>query len=111
MPNFRYRALAENGKIVSGLITAPSLTEVARRIDYLRLVPIDTIIESRLDRRSISNSAREFARKTLRFLHSILRYCLRLARGWNARSNCYRTIGHRSIAFDSSSRPIQYSGR
>jgi general secretion pathway protein F len=46
MPNFRYRALAENGKIVSGLITAPSLTEVARRIDYLRLVPIDPIIES-----------------------------------------------------------------
>jgi len=46
MPNFRYRALAENGKIVSGLITAPSLTEVARRIDYLRLVPIDAIIES-----------------------------------------------------------------
>ena len=45
MPNFRYRALAENGKIVSGLITAPSLTEVARRIDYLRLVPIDPIIE------------------------------------------------------------------
>jgi general secretion pathway protein F len=28
------------------LITAPSLTEVARRIDYLRLVPIDPIIES-----------------------------------------------------------------
>ena len=46
MPNFRYRALAENGKIVSGLITAPSLTEVARRIDYLRLVPIDPIIKS-----------------------------------------------------------------
>ena len=45
MPNFRYRALSENGELVSGLITAPSLAEVAHRIDYLRLVPIDPIID------------------------------------------------------------------
>ena len=90
MPNFRYRALTENGEIVSGLITAPTLAEVARRIDYLRLVPIDPIIEKaqRELRASISSSAREFDRKTSRFLHSILRYCLRPARGSIARSNC-----------------------
>jgi len=45
MPNFRYRALTTNGEIVSGLIAAPTAAEVARRIDYLRLVPIDTIVE------------------------------------------------------------------
>jgi len=45
MPNFRYRALTPKGEIVSGVITAPTSTEVARRIDYLRLVPIDAIAE------------------------------------------------------------------
>ena len=45
MPNFRYRALTENGDVVSGLITAPTAAEVARRIDYLRLVPVDPIVE------------------------------------------------------------------
>jgi general secretion pathway protein F len=45
MPNFRYRALTTSGEIVSGLIAAPTAAEVARRIDYLRLVPIDTIVE------------------------------------------------------------------
>jgi len=45
MPNFRYRALTANGEIVSGLIAAPTAAEVARRIDYLRLVPIDSIVE------------------------------------------------------------------
>jgi len=45
MPNFHYRALTENGEVVSGLITAPTFAEVARRIDYLRLVPIDPIVE------------------------------------------------------------------
>jgi general secretion pathway protein F len=45
MPNFRYRALTADGEIVSGLITAPTAAEVARRIDYLRLVPIDSIAE------------------------------------------------------------------
>jgi general secretion pathway protein F len=45
MPNFHYRALTEKGEVVSGLITAPTFAEVARRIDYLRLVPIDPIVE------------------------------------------------------------------
>ena len=45
MPNFRYRALTQNGELVDGLITAPTAAEVARRIDYLRLVPIDPIVE------------------------------------------------------------------
>ena len=45
MPNFRYRALTENGDIVSGIIAARTSGEVARRIDYLRLVPVDPIVE------------------------------------------------------------------
>jgi general secretion pathway protein F len=55
MANFRYRALTQNGDVVSGLISAKSAAEVARRIDYLRLMPIDAIVEeqagsvSRLD--------------------------------------------------------------
>src|SRR5262245_17289784 len=50
MPNFHYRALSQKGEIVSGSIAAPGLAEVARRIDYLRLVPIDPIVEERPDR-------------------------------------------------------------
>jgi general secretion pathway protein F len=45
MPNFRYNALTQTGEVVSGLISAPTAAEVARRIDYLRLVPVDAIIE------------------------------------------------------------------
>jgi len=45
MPNFRYRALTKSGEIVSGEISAPSVGEVAHRIEYLGLVPIDTITE------------------------------------------------------------------
>jgi general secretion pathway protein F len=52
VPNFRYRALTQNGEIVNGTITAPNSTEVARRIEYLRLLPIETIE----DRRSPSSA-------------------------------------------------------
>src|SRR3974377_641783 len=45
MPNFRSQPRTANGEIVSGLIAAPTAAEVARRIDYLRLVPIDSIVE------------------------------------------------------------------
>ncbi|WGS18102.1 MULTISPECIES: type II secretion system F family protein [unclassified Bradyrhizobium] len=47
MPNFRYRALTQNGEIVNGTISAPTLAEVARRIEYLRLLPIETIEDKR----------------------------------------------------------------
>ena len=43
MPNFRYRALTQNGEVVHGTLSAPTATEVARRIEYLRLLPIETI--------------------------------------------------------------------
>ncbi len=45
MPKFRYRALTQRGEMVSGLISAATTAEVARRIEYLRLVPIDTVPE------------------------------------------------------------------
>lgn len=45
MPNFRYRALTQTGEIVHGTISAPTAREVAHRIEYLRLLPIETIEE------------------------------------------------------------------
>ncbi|NJL09004.1 MAG: type II secretion system F family protein [Methylacidiphilales bacterium] len=45
MPNFRYRALTQAGEIVTGSITAPSVAEVAHRIEYLGLMPIETTLE------------------------------------------------------------------
>jgi len=47
MPNFHYRALTRSGELVSGSIAAPTAAEVARRIDYLGLVLIDTAGEGR----------------------------------------------------------------
>ena len=43
MPNFRYKALTQNGEIVNGTLSAPTAAEVARRIEYLRLLPIETV--------------------------------------------------------------------
>jgi general secretion pathway protein F len=48
VPNFRYRALTQNGEIVNGTISAPTSAEVARRIEYLRLLPIETIEDKRV---------------------------------------------------------------
>jgi general secretion pathway protein F len=45
VPSFRYRALTQSGEIVSGSISAPTAAEVAHRIEYLGLVPIETITE------------------------------------------------------------------
>src|SRR6201992_3279739 len=43
VPTFRYRALTQNGEIVNGTLSAPTSAEVARRIEYLRLLPIETV--------------------------------------------------------------------
>ncbi len=43
MLNFRYSALTKTGEVVSGSITAASASEVALRIEYLGLIPIETI--------------------------------------------------------------------
>ena len=45
MPSFRYRALTQGGELVSGSISAPTAAEVAHRIEYLGLVPIDSVTE------------------------------------------------------------------
>ena len=47
MPSFQYRALTQSGELVSGSITAPTASEVANRIEYLGLVPVETITEAR----------------------------------------------------------------
>jgi general secretion pathway protein F len=50
MPNFRYKALTQAGEIVTGSISAPTASEVARRIEYLGLVPVDTVTEERAEK-------------------------------------------------------------
>lgn len=42
MATFNYRALTQNGELVSGSISAPSAAEVAQRIEFLGLVPVET---------------------------------------------------------------------
>lgn len=41
--SFRYRALTQGGEIVSGSISAPTAAEVIRQVEYLGLVPIETV--------------------------------------------------------------------
>jgi general secretion pathway protein F len=45
MRNFRYLAMTQSGELVNGSILAPTAAEVAHRIEYLGLVPIETIAE------------------------------------------------------------------
>ena len=45
MSNFRYRALTQTGDIVHGTISAATAKEVIDRIEYLRLLPIETVEE------------------------------------------------------------------
>lgn len=45
MPSFRYRALTQAGELVSGSISAPTAAEVKQRIEYLGLVPIESVAE------------------------------------------------------------------
>jgi len=45
MPNFRYLAMTQSGELVNGSILAPTAAEVAHRIEYLGLVPIETVAE------------------------------------------------------------------
>ena len=45
MPNFRYLAMTQSGELVNGSILAPTAAEVAHRIEYLGLVPIETVVE------------------------------------------------------------------
>jgi general secretion pathway protein F len=45
MPNFRYLAMTQSGELVNGSILAPTAAEVAHRIEYLGLVPIETVTE------------------------------------------------------------------
>jgi general secretion pathway protein F len=46
LPNFRYRAMTQSGELVSGSISAPTAAEVANRIEFLGLVPIETVTEA-----------------------------------------------------------------
>jgi general secretion pathway protein F len=52
VPSYRYRALTQGGEVVSGSISAPTSAEVARRIEYLGLVPIESVVEEGAPRES-----------------------------------------------------------
>ena len=54
MPNFRYRALTQNGEVVHGTLAAPTAREVAHRIEYLRLLPIETVEDRAIAAKSAS---------------------------------------------------------
>ena len=45
MRNFHYVAMTQSGELVNGSILAPTAAEVAHRIEYLGLVPIETVGE------------------------------------------------------------------
>ncbi|HKS86873.1 MAG TPA: type II secretion system F family protein [Pseudolabrys sp.] len=45
MPKFQYRALTQNGEIVSGSIVAVTAADVSAQIEYLGFVPIETFAE------------------------------------------------------------------
>jgi len=45
MRNFSYIAMTQSGELVNGSILAPTAAEVAHRIEYLGLVPIETLAE------------------------------------------------------------------
>jgi general secretion pathway protein F len=45
MPTFQYRALSQVGEVVTGSIAASTAAEVGRRIEYLGLIPIDSVAE------------------------------------------------------------------
>lgn len=47
MTNFRYRAMTRNGEVVSGSIAASTAAEVAKRVEYLGLIPIETVREDK----------------------------------------------------------------
>ncbi len=47
MANFRYRAMTRNGEVVNGSLAASSAAEVAERVEYLGLIPIETIRDDR----------------------------------------------------------------
>ncbi|MGJ5180164.1 type II secretion system F family protein [Bradyrhizobium oligotrophicum] len=46
MSTFRYRALTETGDVVHGTISAATAKDVIDRIEYLRLMPIETVEET-----------------------------------------------------------------
>jgi general secretion pathway protein F len=46
VPNFRYRALTQAGEMVSGSLLAATADEAVRQVEYLGLLPIETVIDA-----------------------------------------------------------------
>ena len=43
MPDFKYRAVLRNGKIVRGIITAKSRSEIIQKIKETKMTPISVV--------------------------------------------------------------------
>jgi len=91
MPNYRYQALTQSGELVSGSISAPTAAEVARRIEYLGLMPIETAAEegaiSRLSLSFLSRPRSEDITVFTRDLALLLRAGARLDDGLELLAN------------------------
>jgi general secretion pathway protein F len=65
MASFHYKAMTRTGEVVSGSISASTAAEVAERVEYLGLIPIETIRDDgakspgRLDTSLLSRPRRE----------------------------------------------------
>ena len=56
MERFRYRAMTQGGDLVSGSILAPDVGEVARRIEFLGLLPIEYLSDTEVTRKGAGAS-------------------------------------------------------
>ena len=70
MPEFQYRALSQSGEIVTGSIVADSREELARRIEYLGLIPIDGEKRATIGAGGVSFGARASAELIVDLLHA-----------------------------------------
>jgi general secretion pathway protein F len=46
VPSFRYRALTQAGDMVSGSVSAATADEAVRQVEYLGLLPVETVIDA-----------------------------------------------------------------
>lgn len=62
MPTYAYRAITQAGEMVSGSLDAPNAAEVTRRIEFLGLIPIDSIAEQSAAQRRRGTHFFQFSR-------------------------------------------------
>ena len=71
MPQFRYRAVTQNGEMVAGEVEAATREDVLRRIEYLGHLPIEAEIASKRRIGGTAGGARPPAREVTIFLRQL----------------------------------------